>query len=149
MHEMQGRCESVQAEMDKANAGTSGLVSRANALRSQQSVLNPPLLPPPGFSPSVPTLTRFARHFAHVRQEISQLFLARFTLTPEETALLGDPSHAAVGRPLFDVMDKVQRIRADCRALFEFVGAEVVRSGEGTEGEQGEGVEGRDVSLVA
>lgn len=64
--------------------------------------------------------------------------------------LLRDPaSHLAVGKPLFDVMDKVQRIRQDCRALFEFVGAEVVRSGEGTEGEDGEGVEGRDVSLVA
>lgn len=125
MQEMQDRCESVQAEMDKANEGTSGLVSRANGLREQQQ-------------------------FAHIRQEISELFLARFTLTPGEIALLKDTSHASVGRALFEVMDKIHRIRADCRALFEFVGAEVVGSAGGPgEGGEGEGVEGRDVSLVA
>lgn len=53
-------------------------------------------------------------------------------------------------------MDKIRRIREDCRALFEFVGAEVVGSsgresveGDGREKVDGEGVEGRDVSLVA
>jgi hypothetical protein len=38
MQEMQDRCESVQAEMDKTNEGTKGLVARANGLREQQSV---------------------------------------------------------------------------------------------------------------
>ncbi|GHJ85315.1 hypothetical protein NliqN6_1717 [Naganishia liquefaciens] len=135
MHEMRETCDAVQGQMDEANAGTSGLVARANALRSQQQ-------------------------FAHMRQEISQLFLARFTLTPDEVALLRDPSsfsHDSVGKPLFDVMDKVQRIRRDCRALFELVGAEAVATGTGTgtggqeggaaepgEIKDGEGIEGRD-----
>lgn len=42
MQEMQDRCETVQAEMDKTNDGTKGLVARANGLREQQSV-PPPL----------------------------------------------------------------------------------------------------------
>lgn len=67
-----------------------------------------------------------------------------------------------MGKPLFEIMDKVKRIRRDCRTLFEFVGAEVlvpsvsdgkvVAEGEGEaqgEEKEGQGVEGRDVSLAA
>jgi hypothetical protein len=108
------------------------------------------------------------RQFAQIRQDISQLFLSRFTLSAEEISLLRDRkvTHDSVGRPLFDIMDKVRRIRRDCRTLFEFVGAEVLvpsvdanskaDTEVGDEGETGEGkdrdgqgVEGRDVSLAA
>ncbi|KAJ9109232.1 hypothetical protein QFC21_000561 [Naganishia friedmannii] len=158
MHEMQDRCSTIQGDVDRANAGTEGLLRRANGLREQEQS-------------------------AQIRNEISQLFLTRFTLPPSAIHLLKSRSLAAsfenaqaqsqgVDMQLFEVMDKVKRIRADCRALFEFVGADAVgvRGGggggaaagaaadgkeevEGEEGDEkgidGEGVEGRDISLVA
>ncbi|KAJ9125577.1 hypothetical protein QFC22_000539 [Naganishia vaughanmartiniae] len=159
MHEMQDRCSTIQADVDRANTGTEGLLRRANGLREQEQS-------------------------AAIRNEISQLFLSRFTLTPAEIHLLKSRSLASsseqahsqsqgmgVDMQLFEVMDKVKRIRADCRALFEFVGADgaaalpqrgatdspggdgAAAAEKGEEGEgkgiDGEGVEGRDISLVA
>lgn len=45
MQEMQIRCDQVQAELDQANSGTKYLLERADGLRSQRSVITPPIRP--------------------------------------------------------------------------------------------------------
>ncbi|WVR03673.1 hypothetical protein IAU60_000668 [Kwoniella sp. DSM 27419] len=91
MREMQVRCDQVQAELDQANNGTKYLLERADGLRSQ-------------------------RASAQLRASLIQLFLAKFTLSDAELAALGS-REVAVGKTLFDALDRVQVIRKDCEVL--------------------------------
>ena len=51
------------------------------------------------------------------RQSIVTLFLARFTLSEDETLESLVSSDVPIGRHFFDAMDKAQAIRSDCRVL--------------------------------
>lgn len=70
--------------------------------------------------------TSLNRATTTVQQTLVHLFLARFTLTEHEVKALTS-REVPVGPELFAAMDKVERIRADCRALL---------SGEAGEGTQ-------------
>lgn len=61
-----------------------------------------------------------------MQQTLVHLFLTRFTLSEDEIKALTS-REVPVGQELFAAMDKVDRIRADCRALL---------SGEAGEGTQ-------------
>lgn len=91
MLDMETRCNLVQTELDKAHAGTSYLLEKADGLRSQRSS-------------------------AHERSQIIDVFLSRFTLSEgEASALTG--RDLAVGPELFAALDRVLAIRKDCRVL--------------------------------
>lgn len=91
MLEMETRCNLVQSELDKAHAGTSFLLEKADGLRSQ-------------------------RASAQERSQIIDAFLTRFTLSSSEIeALTG--RELAVGPELFAGLDRVLAIRRDCRVL--------------------------------
>jgi len=51
-----------------------------------------------------------------MRATLIELFLARFTLSEAELAALTSRD-IAVGQPVFDALDRVERIRHDCQAL--------------------------------
>ncbi|KAI5479514.1 component of oligomeric golgi complex 6 [Pseudohyphozyma bogoriensis] len=94
-------CDEVQTQLEKANTGTRYLLEHAEGLRQQRATTT-------------------------VQQTLVHLFLNRFTLTDAELDALTS-REIPVGPELFDAMDKVERIRADCRALL---------SGEAGEGTQ-------------
>jgi hypothetical protein len=56
------------------------------------------------------------RHQVKTRQSIVTLFLARFTLSPNEAEALSS-SEVPVGPKFFAAMDRAQAIRDDCRVL--------------------------------
>ncbi|RSH94849.1 Golgi transport complex subunit 6 [Saitozyma podzolica] len=91
MREMQVRCDQVQAELDQANSGTKYLLERADGLRNQ-------------------------RASAQLRSSLITLFLARFTLSEAELAAFTS-REVEVGPAVFGALDRVERIRQDCRAL--------------------------------
>ena len=51
-----------------------------------------------------------------MRSAIISVFLARFTLSETELAALTS-REVPVGQPVFDALDKVERIRRDCESL--------------------------------
>lgn len=53
---------------------------------------------------------------AQLRSQIINLFLTRFTLSEVELSALTSRD-IAVGQPVFDALDKVERIRKDCYTL--------------------------------
>jgi Conserved oligomeric complex COG6 len=60
--------------------------------------------------------TRIRRQEVKTRQSIVTLFLARFTLSDDETHALSS-SDIPVGPTFFAAMDRAQAIREDCRVL--------------------------------
>jgi conserved oligomeric Golgi complex subunit 6 len=56
------------------------------------------------------------RQEVKTRQSIVTLFLARFTLSDDETNSLSSPD-VPVGHTFFAAMDRAQAIRQDCRVL--------------------------------
>jgi hypothetical protein len=65
----------------------------------------------------LPMLTpRIRRQEVKTRQSIVTLFLARFTLSDDETNALSSPD-VPVGPAFFAAMDRAQAIREDCRVL--------------------------------
>jgi Conserved oligomeric complex COG6 len=63
-----------------------------------------------------PYTPRIRRQQVKTRQSIVTLFLARFTLSPNEAEALSSPE-IPVGPRFFAAMDRAQAIRDDCRVL--------------------------------
>lgn len=61
-------------------------------------------------------LQEIRRQEVKTRQSIVTLFLARFTLSDDETNALSSPD-VPVGPAFFAAMDRAQAIREDCRVL--------------------------------
>ncbi|VDB94980.1 unnamed protein product [Peniophora sp. CBMAI 1063] len=89
--DMRVRCDDAQKRLVATNSACRSLLDRAESLREERSDVD-------------------------LRQTLATLFLARFTLAPDEIDALASPD-AQIGRVFFDAMDKAHRIRADCRVL--------------------------------
>ncbi|WVO24355.1 uncharacterized protein IAS62_005720 [Cryptococcus decagattii] len=78
-------------QLDQASSGTKFLLERADVLRSQ-------------------------RASAQLRAHLITLFLSRFVLSNSELAALTS-REVAIGQPLFDTLDHLEKIRTDCEVL--------------------------------
>lgn len=108
--EMQTRCDEAQSKLQATNESCKHLLDRAEGLRAQ-------------------------REATAARQSIISLFLSRFTLTEEETQAVASRD-VPVGPQVFAAMDRIEKIRIDCRVLMS--------------GEEGETKAGLDImSLTA
>ncbi|KIO16138.1 hypothetical protein M407DRAFT_34228 [Tulasnella calospora MUT 4182] len=108
--EMQTRCDEAQSKLQATNESCKHLLDRAEGLRGQ-------------------------REATAARQSIISLFLSRFTLTEEETQAVASRD-VPVGPQVFAAMDRIEKIRIDCRVLMS--------------GEEGETKAGLDImSLTA
>ncbi|KAH7102756.1 oligomeric complex COG6 [Auriculariales sp. MPI-PUGE-AT-0066] len=100
--DMRARCDEIQAQLQASNDACKYLLERAHGLQEQRETLNE-------------------------RASLVTSFLQRFTLTDEEMdAILS--RDIAVGKKLFNAMDRAERIRDDCRVLL---------SGEGGDSQAG------------
>ncbi|KAG8918014.1 Golgi transport complex subunit 6, partial [Tulasnella sp. 408] len=107
---MQTRCDEAQSKLQATNESCKHLLDRAEGLRAQ-------------------------RQATAARQSIISLFLSRFTLTEEETQAVASRD-VPVGPQVFAAMDRIEKIRTDCRVLMS--------------GEEGETKAGLDImSLTA
>ncbi|KAI0253558.1 oligomeric Golgi complex subunit 6 [Lactifluus subvellereus] len=88
---MRARCEEAQTQLQSTNEACKSLLDRAGSLRDE-------------------------RQEVKTRQSIVTLFLARFTLSDDETNALSSPD-VPVGPAFFAAMDRAQAIREDCRVL--------------------------------
>ncbi|KAG8913144.1 Golgi transport complex subunit 6 [Tulasnella sp. 417] len=108
--EMQTRCDEAQSKLQATNESCKHLLDRAEGLRAQ-------------------------RQATASRQSIISLFLSRFTLTEDETQAVASRD-VPVGPQVFAAMDRIEKIRNDCRVLMS--------------GEEGETKAGLDImSLTA
>ncbi|KAG9013500.1 Golgi transport complex subunit 6 [Tulasnella sp. 427] len=89
--EMQTRCDEAQSKLQATNESCKHLLERAEGLRVQ-------------------------RQATGARQSIITLFLSRFTLTEEETQAVASRD-VPVGPQVFAAMDRIEKIRNDCRVL--------------------------------
>ncbi|CAE6466721.1 unnamed protein product [Rhizoctonia solani] len=95
---MNAQCEAMENRLRTTNQSCKYLLERAEGLRAQQQTAN-------------------------TRQEIIALFLDRFTLSTVELEAIASRD-VPVGRQMFDAMDKLERIREDCRVLMAGEGGE-------------------------
>ncbi|GAA99503.1 uncharacterized protein L969DRAFT_93961 [Mixia osmundae IAM 14324] len=89
--EMHSACSDVEQRLKSAHDSTRHLLEHADGLRQQRTITTQ-------------------------RQLLADVFTARFTLDDDELRLLNS-REVNVGPSLFAVMDKVERIRQDCRVL--------------------------------
>ncbi|KAF8753532.1 Oligomeric complex COG6 [Rhizoctonia solani] len=92
------QCEAMETRLRTTNQSCKYLLERAEGLRAQQQTTN-------------------------TRQEIIALFLDRFTLSAAELEAITSRD-IPVGKQMFDAMDKLERIREDCRVLMTGEGGE-------------------------
>ena len=96
-------------------------IGRGVSENSGMSIL-PPFLPSfllPFFTSKTPSDSYqwyWYRQEISTRQTIITLFLARFTLTPDEAEAIAS-REVPVGPRFFAAMDKAERVRDDCRVL--------------------------------
>ncbi|KAG8678320.1 Golgi transport complex subunit 6, partial [Ceratobasidium sp. 395] len=95
---MNAQCEAMENRLRVTNQSCKYLLERAEGLRAQ-------------------------RQSTGARQEIITLFLERFTLSPAEVEAITSRD-IPVGKRMFDAMDKLERIREDCRVLMNGEGGE-------------------------
>ncbi|KAG9104660.1 Golgi transport complex subunit 6 [Ceratobasidium sp. 370] len=95
---MNSQCEAMENRLRMTNQSCRYLLERAEGLRAQKQTTG-------------------------ARQEIITLFLERFTLSPAEVEAVTSRD-VPVGRRMFDAMDKLERIREDCRVLMSGEGGE-------------------------
>ncbi|CAE6537103.1 unnamed protein product [Rhizoctonia solani] len=95
---MNSQCEAMETRLRTTNQSCKYLLERAEGLRAQQQTTG-------------------------TRQEIIALFLDRFTLSAMELEAITSRD-VSVGRQMFDAMDKLERIREDCRVLMTGEGGE-------------------------
>lgn len=95
---MNAQCEAMETRLRSTNQSCKYLLERAEGLRAQQQTTN-------------------------TRQEIITLFLDRFTLSAVEIEAITSRD-IPVGKRMFDAMDKLERIREDCRVLMTGEGGE-------------------------
>ncbi|CAO1627513.1 unnamed protein product [Parajaminaea phylloscopi] len=86
-------CEEAEGQLSKAHDATHYLLEQATGLQRQSNN-------------------------TAQQKVLLDLFLSRFTLTPEEEDAI-QKKDSPVGSKLFAAMDRVQKIRGDCRALLE------------------------------
>ena len=107
---MRAQCDEAQAQLQSTNEACKSLIDRAGSLRDER-------YGPCASRSYVFLLTpRFARQQVKTRQSIVDLFLARFTLSADESDALYSPE-VPVGPTFFAAMDRAQAIREDCRVL--------------------------------
>ncbi|CEL55748.1 Conserved oligomeric Golgi complex subunit 6 OS=Cryptococcus neoformans var, neoformans serotype D (strain B-3501A) GN=COG6 PE=3 SV=1 [Rhizoctonia solani AG-1 IB] len=95
---MNSQCEAMETRLRTTNQSCKYLLERAEGLRAQQQTTS-------------------------TRQEIIGLFLDRFTLSAAELEAIASRD-VPVGKQMFDAMDKLERIREDCRVLMTGEGGE-------------------------
>ncbi|KAG9124916.1 Golgi transport complex subunit 6 [Ceratobasidium sp. 392] len=95
---MNAQCEAMENRLRVTNQSCKYLLERAEGLRAQKQTTS-------------------------ARQEIITLFLDRFTLSPAEVEAITSRD-VPVGKRMFDAMDKLERIREDCRVLMSGEGGE-------------------------
>ncbi|KAG9099599.1 Golgi transport complex subunit 6 [Ceratobasidium sp. UAMH 11750] len=95
---MNAQCEAMENRLRVTNQSCKYLLERAEGLRAQKQT-------------------------TAARQEIINLFLERFTLSPAEAEAITSRD-VPVGKRMFDAMDKLERIREDCRVLMSGEGGE-------------------------
>ena len=111
---MRVRCDEAQAQLQETNDACRALLDRAGSLREQRYVSPSALLP---FFPSTKSSSDHNdRQEISTRQTILTLFLARFTLAPDEAEAIAS-REVPVGSRFFAAMDKAGRVREDCRVL--------------------------------
>ena len=88
----------MESRLRTTNSSCKYLLERAEGLRAQQQTTN-------------------------TRQGIITLFLERFTLSAAELEAITSRD-VPVGKRMFDAMDKLERIREDCRVLMTGEGGE-------------------------
>jgi hypothetical protein len=88
----------METRLRTTNQSCKYLLERAEGLRAQQQTTS-------------------------TRQEIIGLFLDRFTLSAAELEAIASRD-VPVGKQMFDAMDKLERIREDCRVLMTGEGGE-------------------------
>lgn len=105
---MRTRCDEAQTQLQETNEACKSLLDRAGSLREQRFV--------PFSTRHLYTLTPCFRQEVSTKQSIVTLFLARFTLEPNEIETIRSRENP-VGQQFFIAMDKAERIRDDCRVL--------------------------------
>ncbi|KAG8740192.1 Golgi transport complex subunit 6 [Ceratobasidium sp. 414] len=95
---MNAQCEAMENRLRVTNQSCKYLLERAEGLRAQKQT-------------------------TAACQEIITLFLERFALSPAEVEAITSRD-VPVGRRMFDAMDKLERIREDCRVLMNGEGGE-------------------------
>ncbi|KAF8606493.1 oligomeric complex COG6 [Ceratobasidium sp. AG-I] len=95
---MNTQCEAMESRLRTTNSSCKYLLERAEGLRAQQQTTS-------------------------TRQGIITLFLERFTLSAAELEAITSRD-IPVGKRMFDAMDKLERIREDCRVLMAGEGGE-------------------------
>lgn len=93
MAAMHSSCDAMQDKIQCAHDASRHLVEHAEGLERQRAA-------------------------ALVQIDVAQLFLDRFTLTPVERAAI-DSREVRVSAELFQVMDKLVRIRTECQVLLQ------------------------------
>ncbi|KAI0045369.1 oligomeric complex COG6 [Auriscalpium vulgare] len=88
---MRLQCDQAQSQLQSTNEACKSLLDRAESLREERQDVNR-------------------------RQSIVTLFLARFTLSEDETQAITSPD-TPIGSKFFAAMDKTEKIRDDCRVL--------------------------------
>jgi hypothetical protein len=89
--ELKGACDELDGRLRQADDATKHLLQQANGIRKQHAM----------------TLEQ---------ADLLALFLERFTLTEKEVQVI-ESNNVPVGTPLFDVMDKLERIRRESQVL--------------------------------
>ncbi|QRV75275.1 Conserved oligomeric complex COG6 [Ceratobasidium sp. AG-Ba] len=95
---MNAQCEAMENRLRVTNQSCKYLLERAEGLKAQKQTTS-------------------------ARQEIITLFLERFTLSSTEAEAITSRD-VPVGKRMFDAMDKLERIREDCRVLMSGEGGE-------------------------
>jgi hypothetical protein len=95
---MNSQCEAMESRLHTTNQSCRYLLERAEGLRAQKQTTS-------------------------ARQDIITLFLARFALSPAEIESITSRD-VPVGKRMFDAMDRLERIRDDCRVLMSGEGGE-------------------------
>ncbi|EIN07029.1 oligomeric complex COG6 [Punctularia strigosozonata HHB-11173 SS5] len=88
---MRAQCDGAEQQLEGANDACKSLLERAGSLREQRQAIAS-------------------------KQSIINMFLSRFTLSEDEVDTMTSRT-VPMGKRFFQVMDKTQRIREDCRVL--------------------------------